>query len=1146
MNKCPKCGTEFEGKFCPECGAEWQDKHVCPKCGAELKAGAKFCPECGFSLSAQTDEAPAPVGEVAPAADETAVSSAATVAAHSGSGGAQKKLFSVFRFLPALLLLGFSALCFLFFTADVGKASVAMGMNSGTGSVYKVIADGSGKIKTTLISLVLFAAITVIFAVIYTVFTFKADFKSKTAKIGGKTFLLTDILCCVGYALYFIVFLTACIACGQISEKNAFVKVSPSAGIILVVVFALIFALVSVGCTVTRFLLAKRNPVLKEEEALALSKAAADAAEKRAAAAVATVQPAAAVAASPAPEAATAVKTLPVPEQMRTLRRVKSIVRRLSLCKFMLFMFVFPLFILIAPIISFTVKYGDWEPNKLESERHTLTAYTIVYAILSCLMVAGAAVYTVFAFSILYFSSQIAAIAVTCVIWAFVLAFALTFLLCLATYPVLGNLEKTFYGKKKPSVVLETPVADIRAMYVTREQVAHGIVAGRKPGADIVHILHPILWVILVGVVALSCIFGTIDMIFKSTKYVEKIRLGTWSDGDMTEYVTKSEVSYQYLGHPDNAVDRYSYYYDLPYFEYYGKNVKDIITREKKLLNRLETATDFNQLDDIYEELEKLETELAKIKEYKYICVRWGENESDGVAEVVLDTAKSNGQYDYGGNFDEEDFENLFTEKYKVEKVELSRNTVSMFDAYGTLSAKVWFTNGSYHNSYISPRMTPNATGTRYTLNWTDTYFGVELSAEVTVTDSTTGTYQNVNYTLASVADGVSLNLGFNSNSSGTLYDSGSVRVGESNNGYYYGDEVTYTDVNAPWYNYMGSITSLTVTGNCTNVRSGFFSHYPKLKTISLTDSVKNIEKGALKGTAYYNTPSNWDDGALYIGDILFEVRNSHIGYAVKEGTRIIAESAFENNTLLKAVAFPASLEYVGGYQFSTNSSSYGDSDLRVLVAQSQADTNKWDTSWRSGGYRSVRVTYDAQKTTFTFTDYKSTVKTEEGYFLTELPEPTKSGSYFVGWYTEDNGGGSKITLTDGIYIPTGTSKTVTLYAKWVTEPYEITNDVSYPWTVSDGLYTSQNRSYITSTLTLTAYDKITVNFSYNISGSGGTLKIYRNSTQNSAIYTKSSSGTDSSGTVTLQAGETLLFVYNRTSGTGSATVKNIQVQITQ
>ncbi len=54
MNKCSKCGAEFESNFCPECGtpAENGARH-CPKCGAEVAEGKKFCGNCGADLNAE-------------------------------------------------------------------------------------------------------------------------------------------------------------------------------------------------------------------------------------------------------------------------------------------------------------------------------------------------------------------------------------------------------------------------------------------------------------------------------------------------------------------------------------------------------------------------------------------------------------------------------------------------------------------------------------------------------------------------------------------------------------------------------------------------------------------------------------------------------------------------------------------------------------------------------------------------------------------------------------------------------------------------------------------------------------------------------------------------------------------------------------
>lgn len=57
MNKCPRCGTEFEGNWCPNCGAQLNPVKICPNCKTKLKPEAKFCTECGYSF--EKNEAPA-------------------------------------------------------------------------------------------------------------------------------------------------------------------------------------------------------------------------------------------------------------------------------------------------------------------------------------------------------------------------------------------------------------------------------------------------------------------------------------------------------------------------------------------------------------------------------------------------------------------------------------------------------------------------------------------------------------------------------------------------------------------------------------------------------------------------------------------------------------------------------------------------------------------------------------------------------------------------------------------------------------------------------------------------------------------------------------------------------------------------------
>lgn len=56
MNKCYKCGAEFEGKFCPHCGTKYEVEKACPQCNTKLDGNAKFCNNCGYGFVQQPQQ----------------------------------------------------------------------------------------------------------------------------------------------------------------------------------------------------------------------------------------------------------------------------------------------------------------------------------------------------------------------------------------------------------------------------------------------------------------------------------------------------------------------------------------------------------------------------------------------------------------------------------------------------------------------------------------------------------------------------------------------------------------------------------------------------------------------------------------------------------------------------------------------------------------------------------------------------------------------------------------------------------------------------------------------------------------------------------------------------------------------------------
>ena len=116
MNKCSKCGAEFEGNFCPECGTPSQAPKVCPKCGAQLKENVKFCNNCGYAFVEQND---------AHSADKSAqqgdLRSSAPAKSTTTIDWQQSKVFRLLQYAPLVIFALWAVLLWAFMAAPVMK-----------------------------------------------------------------------------------------------------------------------------------------------------------------------------------------------------------------------------------------------------------------------------------------------------------------------------------------------------------------------------------------------------------------------------------------------------------------------------------------------------------------------------------------------------------------------------------------------------------------------------------------------------------------------------------------------------------------------------------------------------------------------------------------------------------------------------------------------------------------------------------------------------------------------------------------------------------------------------------------------------------------------------------------------------------------
>ena len=89
------------------------------------------------------------------------------------------------------------------------------------------------------------------------------------------------------------------------------------------------------------------------------------------------------------------------------------------------------------------------------------------------------------------------------------------------------------------------------------------------------------------------------------------------------------------------------------------------------------------------------------------------------------------------------------------------------------------------------------------------------------------------------------------------------------------------------------------------------------LESISLPQTLEKIGEGMLDDTAYYKNHDNWQDGVLYAGNALLMSNEGISGeYVIKDGTRIIADSAFSGQHELESIIMPDSVKHIGNMSF--------------------------------------------------------------------------------------------------------------------------------------------------------------------------------------------------------------------------------------
>lgn len=175
---------------------------------------------------------------------------------------------------------------------------------------------------------------------------------------------------------------------------------------------------------------------------------------------------------------------------------------------------------------------------------------------------------------------------------------------------------------------------------------------------------------------------------------------------------------------------------------------------------------------------------------------------------------------------------------------------------------------------------------------------------------------------------------------------------------------------------------------------------YPQGKkgtTYTIPESVTDVKDGAFTDSGVYNNGKNWENGVFYVGDWLIDGSGCSVSdLQIRNGTRVIADSAFTACEAIESVSVPDSVETIGDFAFSSCDSLkkvYIGSGVCIKDREEEIYYDVWD-SWFE--YSSELEVINVSSNNKTFSSLDGVLFSKDRTKLLVYPAGKKNVSYTV------------------------------------------------------------------------------------------------------------------------------------------------------